>query len=205
MRAVGELLKAARGEQKISLAEASRATKIHQRFLQALEANDFTALPSPTSARGFLKNYAEYLGLASMSVLAAYRRDFGRQEPLQADLPDHRPFAWQPKMTLAVVLGSFFLALAGYLGYQYFSLAKPPSLAIQAPQDKQKIVEEKVEVLGQSDADAAVTVNGQPVFVTGEGEFRYKVELFSGENKIVVESQSRLGKKSQLEITVFHP
>lgn len=205
MRTVGEILKAARQKKKVSLQEASRATKIHERFLAALEANDFAALPPATFSRGFLKNYAEYLDLSSESVLAVYRRDFMRQEPVKIDLPGRRPFVWQPKMTVITVLAIFFLTIVGYLTYQYFSLAKPPHLELHSPQDKQKIAEEKVEVLGQTDPDATVTVNGQPVFLTPQGEFRYKVELFSGENKIMVESISRLGKKTDQAVTVFHP
>jgi len=209
MKTVGEILKNARLNKKVSFRTASQATKIHAGFLQALEKNEFDQLPSLPSARGFLKNYAEFLGLSSEPILAIFRRDFGQRSVKTGVVPQSnaagQPWRWQPKLTVIVALTVFFAGVIGFLAYQYFSLAKQPPLELWAPEDKQKISGEKVEILGKTDPDATVTINGQPVFLTTAGEFRYKLELFSGENKIVVEAQSRLGKKATLERVVFRP
>ena len=62
-QSIGHKLKQAREEQRISLENASESTRIRVPYLQALEAGDMARLPSPVQARGFLRNYAEYLGL----------------------------------------------------------------------------------------------------------------------------------------------
>ncbi len=70
---IGEVLRQAREARGISLAEAEEATKVRQKFLQALEQDDFQRLPGEVYRRGFLKSYAIYLGLDPEPLLARYR------------------------------------------------------------------------------------------------------------------------------------
>lgn len=82
----GELRKA-REEKGISLAEAGVATRIKERYLKALELNDWAALPTPVQARGFLRNYAVYLGLdedQAMSWFSQATRSSGVSMPSSA-------------------------------------------------------------------------------------------------------------------------
>ena len=60
---LGTELREARDAKGISLAEAEAATHIKERYLNALEVNDWAVLPTPVKARGFLRNYAVYLGI----------------------------------------------------------------------------------------------------------------------------------------------
>ena len=77
---IGQKLKQAREAQDFTLENASEATRIRTLYLQALEADDLSAMPSPVQARGFLRNYAEYLGLDLDRLL-----DELRTEPKNAD------------------------------------------------------------------------------------------------------------------------
>jgi cytoskeletal protein RodZ len=74
---IGETLREARHERRASLEDASRATKIKIETLEKLEADEFNALPAPAYTKGFLKLYAEYLGLDSASVVEAYLKSQG--------------------------------------------------------------------------------------------------------------------------------
>ncbi len=60
---IGQRLKKAREYRNLTLEKVEAATHIRSQFLQALEADDFSAMPSPVQARGFLRNYAQYLDL----------------------------------------------------------------------------------------------------------------------------------------------
>jgi cytoskeletal protein RodZ len=62
-QSIGQRLKHAREERRITLEKASESTRIRVVYLRALEADDHSSLPSPVQARGFLRNYADYLGL----------------------------------------------------------------------------------------------------------------------------------------------
>src|ERR671914_219453 len=60
---IGQILEKARKEKGLSLDEVEHATKIRKRYLAGLEREDFGALPDAVYAQGFLKTYANYLGL----------------------------------------------------------------------------------------------------------------------------------------------
>lgn len=75
MSRYGEMLREAREDRGLSLAEAERGTKIRQRYLSAMEDDHLSALPSPVYTRGFLRNYALYLQLDADEVLDLYDED----------------------------------------------------------------------------------------------------------------------------------
>ena len=60
---IGRFLEQKRKERDLSLEEVEQATKIRKRYLIGLEREDYAMLPDPVYARGFLKTYANYLGL----------------------------------------------------------------------------------------------------------------------------------------------
>ena len=72
MATIGETLRDARERLGLTLEEAERATRIRTRHLQALENEAWDLLPSPVQARGFLHNYADFLGLDPNAVLLQY-------------------------------------------------------------------------------------------------------------------------------------
>ena len=76
MFAIGTSLKEARLRKGLDLATASEATKIRARHLQALEDEQFDVLPGQTYVRGFLKTYADYLGLDGQLYVDEYSSRF---------------------------------------------------------------------------------------------------------------------------------
>src|SRR5829696_5848706 len=60
---IGRYLEQKRKERGLSLEEVEHATKIRKRYLTGLEREDYAMLPDAVYARGFLKTYANYLGL----------------------------------------------------------------------------------------------------------------------------------------------
>lgn len=72
LQSIGEMLRAARESQALSLEEAEAQTRIRVKFLRALEEGDISLLPSTTHARGFLRNYAQFLHLDVASLVARF-------------------------------------------------------------------------------------------------------------------------------------
>ncbi len=60
---IGSSLREARLRQGVEFGEAEQATKIRSKYLRALEEEQFDVLPAETYVRGFLRTYAEFLGL----------------------------------------------------------------------------------------------------------------------------------------------
>jgi len=61
----------------ISMEDAERGTKIRRRYIEAIEAGDFGRLPDGPPSRGFIKNYARYLGLDPEQSLNDFEAEVG--------------------------------------------------------------------------------------------------------------------------------
>lgn len=72
---IGQRLKREREARYIPLEKAAEETRIRRTFLQALEADDFSVMPSAAQGRGFLRNYAEYLGVDIDELIAEIQRN----------------------------------------------------------------------------------------------------------------------------------
>lgn len=205
MKTVGQILRKVRLEKQISFEEVEASTKIRKEFLQALEEDNFSKLPSYTSGRGFIKNYGEFLGLSPKPILAIFRRDFSHSEVVLGSIAKdlEGKIKWNPKLTLITAGIIFFLGLSFYLGYQYFSFKRAPFLEVAFPPEGKQVLEEKIEVFGKAQPDASLTINDNPVFLSPKGEFHYQLDLFPGENKIMVEAKTKINKRTKVERTVF--
>ena len=73
---IGSSLREARLRQDLDFAELEERTKIRPKYLRALEDEHFDILPAPTYVRGFLRSYAEALGLAGQPFVDEYNSRF---------------------------------------------------------------------------------------------------------------------------------
>ena len=78
VRSPGAVLRAAREARGESVSEVAFALKLNPRQIAALEADNFSALPGMAFVRGFLRNYARYLGLDPAPLLAGVERLAGQ-------------------------------------------------------------------------------------------------------------------------------
>ena len=69
---IGEKLRNARLENGITLTEVENETKIRRKYIVALENEDFDVLPGKVYVKGFLKNYARFLGLDGNALVEEY-------------------------------------------------------------------------------------------------------------------------------------
>ena len=73
MADIASQLRTARTDAGIDIATAEYATKIRAKYLRALESGDWAALPEETSAKSFLKTYADYLGLDGRALVEVFK------------------------------------------------------------------------------------------------------------------------------------
>lgn len=71
---IGEVLKATRTRQGLDIATVEERTKIRTKYLRALENEEWEVLPSPAYAKGFLRTYAQLLGLDGDALADEFRR-----------------------------------------------------------------------------------------------------------------------------------
>ncbi len=204
MKTVGSILKEARLAKGDSLEQVETAIKIRAKYLASIEADDAGALPSLSYAKGFIRNYAEYLGVDSRTILAFFRRQT-REVPKDTILPkgmveplNRSAFSLTPAKFLALLVSAFLLLFLGYLGWQYQTIRRPPALELAVPAQQSITGDKRLEVIGKTDTDATVMVNGNAVLVRDDGRFYDLLELTEGVNKITIVATSRFGKTTTL-------
>jgi len=72
MATLGQTLKETREAKGLTTSESAAATRIKVQHIEAIEKDDFTKIPAPAYAKGFIKLYAEFLGLDPAPFVAAY-------------------------------------------------------------------------------------------------------------------------------------
>jgi len=80
MPSFGESMKRERELRQITLREISEATKINLRYLDALERNDFRHLPGGVFNKGFVRAFAQYIGIDPESMVTAYLQEEQSQQ-----------------------------------------------------------------------------------------------------------------------------
>ena len=105
---IGNSLREARVRQGLDYGQVELATKIRAKYIRALEEEEFEVLPTGTYTRGFLRSYAEYLGLDGQLYVDEYNSRFVVNA--YDDMPQRRPRVRQERsLERRVVL----LALVG--------------------------------------------------------------------------------------------
>jgi cytoskeleton protein RodZ len=114
---LGSSLRETRIRRGAELAQVAAETRIRMRYLRALEEERFELLPGSVYAKGFLRAYADYLGLDSQVFLDEYNARFKADEappaPPQLDLRSRRS-PWSYGLAAVVVLLAFGGALLAW-------------------------------------------------------------------------------------------
>jgi cytoskeletal protein RodZ len=208
-----ERLLAARERKGVDLYRAERDTKIRARYLAALERGDYRELPGAVYTKGFLRNYALYLGLDPDDVLLQWRRERGgvKEAPTVITVP--RPIAaprksltFSPSLIVFALLTIGVLIFAGYLGVQLLRFAKPPVLTVTSPATAVLEVDEDTTdytLRGTTNPLATVTITTpgrgpQNVTADADGDWTASVELTRGRNEFEVSAvDPDTGKRSE--------
>lgn len=205
MKRISELLKEKRIEKKLSLDDVEKAIKIKKIYLEAIEDGKFHVLPSESYAKGFVKNYALFLGVPEYKVIPMFRREY---EAEKIDFVPRfrknqhrfsRRTLYSPR---ALVILIACMIIAGFVAFQYSPLFLSPKLEITRPVSGENIDSNVIQVLGESDPQATVLVNGEDVYVGLDGKFRKSIYAFTGDETITVIAKNRFGKETTKTVTV---
>lgn len=187
MASIGEILAEARRQKGITPKDVEKSIKIRAKYISALEENDFETIPGQAYVVGFIKTYANYLGLDGANLITRYREEY--QPKTQVS-----PYYLQPEpgrrrsvglLRLAAIVG--LLVVIGYLvfgGWRQDGVksrpaanrTETPSTRTIEPQIKQFTVTVRVIKLGGS--WLRVMVDGNEAFkgVLSEGERSWNAE-----------------------------
>jgi cytoskeleton protein RodZ len=166
LETVGQDLRAARQRRGDDLSTVSKALKIRKDHLEALEEDRIEALPGRTYAVGFVRTYAEFLGLDAGQCVERFKSQIaGRTDDVTPtitviDEDEHRrlPQGW--KIILAFVLlacayGAYHLLVPAADKMLAPPVAAPPQTTVAAKPQPKRVV--KIEPLPQPAAPAPTT------------------------------------------------
>lgn len=196
MLTVGKLLKQERENKNISLKDVEKKIMVREKYLRALEENDWDYFSSKVYVTGIIKNYAHFLNLDSNRILAFFRRDYEKKEDIKFKkrissgylTPQTKKFA----LVGIIMTFSFFIL---YFGYQFLGFVLPPKIEILQPKVEKFRNEDRVRIIGKTKKESAISIFGERVFLNKEGLFEYDFPLKKGKNTLVIEVTGGNGKK----------
>lgn len=209
---LGEKLQKLRSERRISLHEVSKATQIQLKYLEYLEDGKYDKLPVDVYAKGFLRNYADFLGINENILIKLYEKEKGIKNNLKKNKDPEKKkmnplkassFIVTPKIIIVsiislLVAGGFF-----YLYKEIGTFASIPRLVITSPENNYSTTGNSVVVEGITDRDSKVFINNQPIMVNDEGRFRENITLQSGTNALNIKAVNRFDKNAEEKLTIL--
>ncbi len=158
---VGERLRAAREEKKMSLEDIAAQTRIPQRHLESIERSEWDKLPAPTYTIGFARSYASSVGLDRVEVADQLRTEIGGSRPQTMISPEvFEPADPARTMPKSLVFGAIAAVLVLVLVMTWLnkrSLEQPDETTTNAP---------ATAPAAQPPAPPPAPAAGQPVVLT---------------------------------------
>ncbi|MFA5928560.1 MAG: RodZ domain-containing protein [Candidatus Margulisiibacteriota bacterium] len=195
---VGKIIQNTRLKLKLPIEKMSKDTKIRQKYLQAIEDDNFSIIPEQVAAKGFIKICAEYLGLNPQDILKLLKGE--EAKAVQTAKENSKPKMQLPEIKLdpemlkkgGLVLGAVLVILI----LLFF---------INQPGSKNDGAEDQTEVPTVSiveTANVVEVVTANPVAVApGEGSVISK-DLGSAQVMPVVEVKKPEVKEGQVKLAV---
>lgn len=129
---LGALLRTRREEMGISVRLASQLTRISTAFIVALEDDDLRSLPGEAYALGFIRTYAEYLGLDPDAMATCYKTAAAQYDGSQPFWARHQK-TWAEIRSIFLAMLVMGTAWAGYMLFEsrYLDIAVVEIMALR--------------------------------------------------------------------------
>jgi cytoskeletal protein RodZ len=170
MESLGDKLRKTREDKGYSYEYVGRETNIAQRYLEALENEDFSKFPGEPYLLGFLRNYGEYLGLNVDELHSLYRSIKIQEQPVPVEQLLRSPRTFPKPLLAALIILPVLLAVALAAYFLFVRISPEP---VQAG-----IAQRPMEYLLEGPFLERRFYRGDTVLIP-LGEERFKTELES--------------------------
>lgn len=205
---LGELLNKKRQAANLSLEQLSKRTSIAERYLTAIESDDWLKLPGEVYIKNFLRRYAYEVGLDPVRVEKKYEQNkalFATSsiDSLQKTLPlSPSHFIILPKFIRNFLIIALLVLLIGYIGWQAKAYFTPPQLSIYYPTDNLITDEPTITLNGKTDPEVEVMINDVIVPVN-DGAFAEELDLQPGVNILKITATKKNGPIKEVFVRVL--
>ena len=192
---------------KIRLADLGLKTGIPNKYIKRIESGDWQNLPSGVYARGFLKKYAQVVGLDEGEV--ARRYDLETSWAVRPEKPSVKlrlPISglinyldfWRHSSLRRLLAAVVSVFVAAYIVWQFTIIFAQPDLNLSYPNEDITVASSGLELAGHVSPGSNLTINGEEVYPQPDGTFKKQVELLAGMNVLEIKAVSRFGKESKV-------
>ncbi len=200
MTTVGKLLRDERLKQNLTLKQVEKALRVREKFIVALEEDNWNVFSSKVYITGLITNYSRLLGVNNQKMLLFFRRDYAKKEDVRFKSRTSSKYLASPTRRIAMgALMSVLFLFVLYFTYQLKLFLAPPKTAIVAPQRSTFRSGEKITVTGKTEKDAAITIFGERVYQDKDGTFTYDFPIKDGKNELIIETTGANGRKSVIK------
>ena len=210
-RSLGSVLKTARSKAEISLEQAEVATKIPQKYLDALETGSYNRLPAEAYNLGFVRCYAEFLRLNPDKIISSYKAERvanWHQSDAQVSFSPKKAGDWHflitPKLLGIVGLVALFGGIGLYIASELNKFTSVPSLEITSVPAEFTSDKDRITLEGSTSKGVILTVNTEPIFFSADGHFSQSVQLNPGVNEITLQAKNRAEKVALRTVKVLY-
>jgi len=209
---MAEQLRQSRLEKRLNLADIAAKINIKKEYLEALEKGEYNKLPAGVYGKNFLKEYAIFLGLNYKELIKDFQSEKTilpgekSKEVFPQQIIKKRNFLIFPKIIKNFVIVAVTLVCLLYLGFCLKKIVSSPMLEVIEPKDSQVIKGNFVNVLGKTEAEAEIAINGETISLEqGEKEslFTKKINLKTGLNTIIITAKKKYGREETVERQVL--
>jgi cytoskeletal protein RodZ len=202
MLSVGTIFSRERQRRGFTLKQVEKHTRIREKFLEAIEKNDWSLFSSKIYITGLIKNYSKFLDLDEEKMAAYFRRDYERREEVKfKKRVESKYFKSETKRLIFIGISVVVLLFAGYFAYQLKNYFAPPSIKIISPQNTDIRNTDRITIRGKTEPDANIVIFEERVYQDKNGDFVYDFPLKKGANRLVIDVTGANGKKTTIQKT----
>lgn len=198
---IGEKLRQARHVRRLDIEPIAKKLKIRAEYLMAMEDERFDKLPAGLYGKNFLKQYALFLGLKPKDLMAGISENFFGEESnnpfSQKILKRHKLLVW-PKIIKNILIFSAILVCFLYLIFYFNNIITAPDLAITQPDKNILTKADTITIIGQTEPEAEVWINGQLILNNNKGAFSQTINLKKGLNSVVISAQKKYSREQSI-------
>lgn len=199
---LGSKLKEIRELKKIQPELAAKKLNISLKYLLAIEADRFDKLPAGLYSRNYIREYAKLLGLPTAETKKWLNQNINivneTSDPFSQKVLSRHQFIAFPRLIRTLILSILFLACILYLASYFKKIVFPPELIIYQPDKNLKISENFIEVKGKTEIEAEISINGETVLNSNNGNFSANIKLKKGINNILIKAKKKYSNESSV-------
>jgi cytoskeletal protein RodZ len=194
---LGEELRRIRNFKNLKIDEVAKKLNIRSEYLLAIEAEDFYSLPAGLYGKNFLKRYANFLG-ADQKLIAKFLEETGAREtdenPFSQKILKKSKFLIFPKIIKNLAIGLAVLICFLYLLFYFKKIILSPELIVNQPDHNLMTKESSILVIGSTEKEAEVKINGELVLSNNNGKFSQLINLKKGVNNLEISAKKKYSR-----------